>query len=558
MVWSNRVLRALIVPVAILVLWTAISSLGLPSPGLFPPPHRILTVLWSIREEVPTLLEGLLATAIRGLLIGGVSGIGVGLVFGYSRWVRERFVFTFDVLRLIPLLGLLPLLRFWVEIATARAAIVVVALGVFPIVAIRTVEMVRSLNPKNPLPALAAGGSPSSVDRTAAISVMIARFLDVARSAVAAALGLAVAIELLGQAGLGVRVWLGTVDRDTATVISTTLISTWLLFAVLTIGTDSLLGTAARSVTSWARRRRERSGLRGVASGVGKTGIVEESAPAPAKHLVQSRRGLTLHRLVLLLGVLIVWVWATGRGHLDRVLFPAPWDLVELLTGGSGYRSAAGGPFVEDLLGAAWATVRGVLLGLLIGTACGLLAAFVLTSSRWARDLLKFSLKVLRPAPLYAIVPLSLLWFGLGTGAQVAAIALGAFLILTIYASDAVVYISDSNGRADTATGASRVHVGRSVAMPAMLPHLVAGLRLAAVTAWGLGAATELMVGSAGSIPGLVSLMLMRILTLDIAAAWLITFLYVGMAILSDYLLRAVARICIGESPGRAPLGLVE
>ena len=415
MAWSNRLVRALIVPVVTLVLWTAISGLGLADPGLLPAPHRIFMALWSIPEGVPTLLGRLVATAMRGLLIGGLSGIGVGLVFGYSQWARERFVFTLDVLRLIPLLALFPLLPFWVRIATARADIVVVAVGVFPIVAIRTVEMVRGLDPNNPLPSLAAGGSPSSIDRIAALLVMIARFLDVARSAVAAALGLAVAIELLRQAGLVVLVSLGTVDRDTATLISTTLMSTWLLFAVLTIGTDFLLGAAARAVTIRTQRRFERSELRSVVSGVGERGVVGES-PAPANQRVQGKRGLTLHRLGLLLGVLVVWVWATGRGHLNPTLFPAPWDLIDLLTGGGGYRPDTGGPFVEALFGAAWVTVRGVLLGLLIGVALGLLAAFVLSTSRWARELPAFSLEVIRPAPLYAIVPLSLLWFGFGTG----------------------------------------------------------------------------------------------------------------------------------------------
>ena len=94
--------------------------------------------------------------------------------------------------------------------------------------------------------------------------------------------------------------------------------------------------------------------------------------------------------------------------------------------------------------------------------------------------------------------------------------------------------------------------------MPGMLPHLVAGLRLAAVTAWSLGVLTELMDGSLGSIPGLVNLMFISIRALWIDAAVLVTLIYVGMAILSDYLLRAVARICIGESPGRAPLGLIK
>lgn len=539
MVWS-RVFKALILPAAVLVLWTVVSGLGVVDPGLLPAPHRILTTLWSIREEVPILLARLLGSAMRGLLTGGLSGIGIGLVFGYSRWARERFVFTLDLLRLVPFLALFPLLPLWLGIA-GRADIVVVALGVFPIVAIRTVEMVRGLDPGNSLPAPATGGLPSGIDRKTAISLRIARFLEGSRSPVAAALGLAVAIELLGQTWLIVQ---GIVDRDTAAAISTTLMPTWLLFAVFTVGTDFLLEAATRAFTIRAQRRLERSELGSAVSAVGERGVVEEPAQPPAKP-----HGLTLYRLLFLSGVLAVWVLATGSGQI-RVFLPTPWDLIELLTDGNGYRPDTGGSFAEALLEATWVTARGVLLGLLIGTAFGLLAALVLASSRWARDLLAFSLKVVRPAPLYAIVPVSLLWFGSGVGAHVTAVALAAFLILTIYASDAVGYISDSNGRVDTATGSSRVPVGRTVAMSAMLPHLIAGLRLAVATAWGLSVLTELM----GASVGLMHLTVVSMLYLDVAPGLLITFLYAGMAILSDYLIRTVAR---RYRPLYRPLGLV-
>ena len=475
---------------------------------------------------------------MRGFLIGGLSGIGIGLVFGYSRWARERFVFTLDLLRLVPFLALFPLLPLWLGIA-GRADIVVVALGVFPVVAIRTVEMVRGLDPGNPLPAPATGGLPSATDRSAAVSVMIARFLEGVRSPVAAALGLAVAIELLGQAGLIAFVSRGIVDRDTATV---TLMSTWLLFVVLTVGTDLLLGAAARVFTIRTQRWLERSESGSVVSAVGERGVVEEPAQPLAKP-----RGLTLCRLIFLLGVLVVWVWASGNGPLNRVFLPTPLDLIELVTGGRGYRPDAGGPFVEALLGAVWVTARGVLLGLLIGTACGLFAALALASSRRARVLLAFSIKIVRPAPLYTAVPLSLLWFGEGVGAHLAAVALAAFLILTIYASDAVGYISDSNGRVDAL-------VGRAGAMSAMLPHLIAGLRLAVATAWGLSVLTELMGASVGLGPGLMHLAVVSMSYLDVAPGLLITILYAGMAIVSDYLLRAVAR---RYRPLYTPLGLV-
>ncbi len=140
MIRESRVARALVVPVAVLALWTVVSSVGLVRPAILPAPQEILDALWSIREEVPTLCGEVLARAWWGLLLGGVPGIVVGLVFGYSRWARERFLFYVDVLRLIPPLALYVFLApFFVLVdgfTTTRPGVAVVTVGVLPIVAI--------------------------------------------------------------------------------------------------------------------------------------------------------------------------------------------------------------------------------------------------------------------------------------------------------------------------------------------------------------------------------------------------------------------------------------
>ena len=180
--------------------------------------------------------------------------------------------------------------------------------------------------------------------------------------------------------------------------------------------------------------------------------------------------------------------------------------------------------------------------------------ALVLGYSRLARDLLAFPLDVIRPIRLYAVVILAPLWFGFGAGAQIGAVAIGVLLILTIHTADAVSFVSESHSRAYTATDASQVQAHGMVVIPAMLPHLIAGLRLAVATAWGLSVLTELTIASRGQVPGLTHLMLVSTYHLNMAPKLLIMFLYAGMAILSDYALRAVAR---RYRPLYVPLGLV-
>ena len=341
---------ALIVPITVVVLWEGVSTLGLVPPHLLPAPHEVLTALWSIREVVPTLCRVVLATAGRGLLLGGLAGVAVGLVFGCSQWARERFLFTLDVLRLIPAVALVPLVWSSIGIVMTRLDILMVALGVFPVVGIRTVAMLRSVDPTIPLPAVARGGSPSRIDRAAVMPDMIVHFLDVVRLAVATALALGVAFHVV--VFLGARI---SIPGSATAVLMAALV----VFAAITIGSDLLLRAVVRTATSWRQHQSDRSALLTASSEVVETGGVEELAATPANHSVESDRNVMLHRLGLLLAVLIVWLWATGRGHVDPFLLPSPWDLVELLGSGGGYLPDADGPFVAALLAAAWTTVRG-------------------------------------------------------------------------------------------------------------------------------------------------------------------------------------------------------
>ena len=258
--------------------------------------------------------------------------------------------------------------------------------------------------------------------------------------------------------------------------------------------------------------------------------------------------------LAVPLGVLIGWFAVTNAGLIENnVVLPPPQRLIEVFTSGYHNLAATRVPFADALPGAAWISIRMVLLGLLIGTAAGLVVGLAFGYSRWARDLLEFSLDAIRPIPLFATIPLFLVWFGSGMAPQVALIAFGVFLILTIQTTEAVRNVSHIYVRAALTSGASRFHIYRTVVIPAILPHLIAGLRLAVVAGWGLDVAAEFM----GTQQGLGYLMIVRNKYLDTAGVLVIVFLFAGMAILSDFLLRAFAKRYTRWSPRGVSLGLV-
>lgn len=261
-----------------------------------------------------------------------------------------------------------------------------------------------------------------------------------------------------------------------------------------------------------------------------------------------------LRALLVPLGVLVIWYAVTNAGWIGSEFLPPPQRLIEVFSTGFHYLAGRRVPFADGVYEATWVSTRMVVLGLVIGAPPGLLVGLAFGYSRLMRDLLEFSLDAIRPTPLLALLPLFLLWFGSDPSTGVALIAFGVFLILTIQVTEAVRNVPHIYVRASLVAGASRFHIYRTVVVPAILPHMMAGFRLAVVVSWGLVVAAEFM----GAGVGLGWLMIGRSRYLDNAGILVIVFIFAGLAILSDFLLRAVAKRFTRWSPrGSASIGMV-
>ena len=238
----------------------------------------------------------------------------------------------------------------------------------------------------------------------------------------------------------------------------------------------------------------------------------------------RSRQVRITKALVIPVGAFIIWATITNLSLVEPIFLPTPQKIVRVFWA-----------IREVIPGAFWITIRMVAAGLLLGGITGLGTGLAFGYSKWARDLLEFSLDALRPVPLFALIPLFVLWLGIGMTPQIALVTLGVFLILTIQTTEAVRNVPHIYVRAALTAGASRFHIYRTVVVPAIVPHILAGLRLAVVGAWGLDVAAEFM----GSQAGLGYLMLTRMRFLDTAGIMAIVLIFAVLAVGSDFLLRA-------------------
>lgn len=173
-----------------------------------------------------------------------------------------------------------------------------------------------------------------------------------------------------------------------------------------------------------------------------------------------------------------IWVGLTGSGlwepFIKPLFLPSPVAVFEafqrLLEDGYQGRSLAhhvGISFYRFATAFSLCILIGVPLGLLIGM------------SRPVRAVIEPPIQAIRPIPKLALLPLFLIWFGIGNLSKIVVIAAPVFPIIVISAMQAVRSVSQKKIQAAQALGAGTLTVFRRVVLPASLPGIFTGIRVA-------------------------------------------------------------------------------
>ncbi|HEV7848200.1 MAG TPA: ABC transporter permease [Mycetocola sp.] len=139
-----------------------------------------------------------------------------------------------------------------------------------------------------------------------------------------------------------------------------------------------------------------------------------------------------------------------------------------------------------------------VLIGFSIGAVLGLLFGAVVGLSRLGDILLAPSLGAIRAVPSLAWVPLLIIWLKYGEESKITLIAIGAFFPVYTTVSAALRHVDRQLVEAGRAFGLNGARLFTTVQLPAVLPSVVSGLRLALAQAWLFLVAAELLGASMG------------------------------------------------------------
>lgn len=235
-----------------------------------------------------------------------------------------------------------------------------------------------------------------------------------------------------------------------------------------------------------------------------------------------------LGALVIVLG-LLAWEGVARMGWVAPLYLPAPsaiaLEMVRLVRNGTLLRSLD-----ASLMRILWGFALGAGSGILVGLAIGL--------SRVAEGALDPLISLLYPIPKIAVLPLFVLWLGIGEASKVAIIATGVFFPLAINTIAGVRQTSPLLVRAAVSLGASRRQVITKVVLPSALPVVFSGLRLGAGMALLLVVSAEMVAATTG----------LGFLILNAGDLMLTTRLMAGivvlsaLGILSTWLLRQLER----------------
>jgi ABC-type nitrate/sulfonate/bicarbonate transport system permease component len=270
------------------------------------------------------------------------------------------------------------------------------------------------------------------------------------------------------------------------------------------------------------------------------------SKPSDQKSLnhsrVKSKSSQWLPKLIVPIILIVLWIIITQLRLVRPIFIPGPQDLWKAFMG-----------MYKILPKAILTTLTITLSGFAVGVAFGTLSGLGMAYSKTLRDLLGKVFDFTRPVPVFALIPLFILWFGIGRAPQIALIALGTSVVLGVTTLEAIRNVPTIYIRAALTLGARRQHIYSTIIVPYIVPHLIGAIRVAAAASWGLDVAAEFM----GSQQGLGYLIILQQTYLRTAGIIFLVIIYSILAVIMDTIIAQIERRITRWTERRTSIGVV-
>jgi len=226
--------------------------------------------------------------------------------------------------------------------------------------------------------------------------------------------------------------------------------------------------------------------------------------------------------------IVAAWYALAYSGLVNPALLPKPHQVL------AKFRALVGERLPVDV----WMSTQRVFLGVALGILLAVPVGFVLGWYKGVRQFIDPVINFFRALPPIALIPLVIVYFGIGEVAKVAILFYAAFFSGVIVMYEGIAQISPIYVRVARTLGATDGEIFRRVVIPLALPHVLTALRVALGVAWATLVASELIAAQQG----------LGALIQNASNFFQIDIIYVGIicigliALAMDLVLRAAAR----------------
>jgi len=234
------------------------------------------------------------------------------------------------------------------------------------------------------------------------------------------------------------------------------------------------------------------------------------------------RGALILAPWLLILGL---WYALRASGFVDPALVPAPHQVFDRAI------ELSGGRLWQDV----YMSTQRVFIGVALGVTAAVPVGFLLGWYKGMRSFIDPVINFFRALPPIALIPLVIVYFGIGEVAKTVILFYAAFFAGVIVMYEGIAQISPIFIKVSRTLGASDLEIFGKVIVPLTIPHILTAVRVALGVAWATLVASELIAAQQG----------LGALIQDASAFFQLDIIYVGIicigliALLMDLALRA-------------------
>jgi taurine transport system permease protein len=220
-----------------------------------------------------------------------------------------------------------------------------------------------------------------------------------------------------------------------------------------------------------------------------------ESTPRPVKgYRLPGEGSSTVISIVSVISLFALWWTATHFGWIRDLFLPTPERIITSFADAWRGDIQGGKPLAEHF----WWSLYRVFAAFILACLTAIPVGIGMGVSRIARGIFDPPIEFYRPLPPLAYLPLIVIWFGIEETAKVVLIYLACFAPLAMAARAGVRSVTIEQINAAYSMGASKWQVIYHVVIPAAMPEILTGMRIAIGFGWTTLVAAEMVAATAG------------------------------------------------------------